>query len=232
MGLRWERLATVLLLACALTTTALVVRREFSAQQASASASAAAVHTAPVFRKDWHELPASGVRMGPADAAVQILEFADFECPFCRKMGSTLSRLRQRFPTDIAVVFVHLPLPQHRFAESASTAAECAGRQGRFESMHDILFESQQDFGTRTWSKMAEQAGVASSAQFEECMNNPAPVERIIEGKRLADRLSINGTPTLVVNGWQFAVPPSDEDLERMVRLILAGKSPVASPSS
>lgn len=224
MSGRWEQIATAVLVACALTTTALVVRHELGASDSAASTEPAR----PVFHEQWRDLLQYGARLGPRDAKVEIIEFADFECPFCEKMHVTLSQLRGRFGSDVAVTFIHYPLAQHRFAELAARAAECADKQGRFEAMHDTLFTHQRALGIKPWSELANQSGVSDPAAFDTCMKDPAPLWRIEHGKRLADELSIFGTPTLIINGWQITVPPTLDRLESMVKLAIAGESPVA----
>lgn len=224
MSAQWEALATVLLVTCALTTTALVVRHEFAPSHGSASPAPPAE---PIFHQEWRDLLQYGVRLGPPGAKVEIVEFADFECPFCEKMHLTLSRLRDKFGNDVAVTFVHYPLEQHRFAELAARAAECADQQGRFEAMHDVLFANQRVLGIKPWSEFADQARLPDGTQFATCMKDPAPMWRVDHGKRLADQLNIFGTPTLIINGWQLNAPPTADKLEDMVQLAIAGKNPV-----
>jgi protein-disulfide isomerase len=135
MKVKLDAVVTVTLVVCALLTTGLVVRREFFAPVAPQ----AQVEQKPVFIKDWRKHLAKGIRIGPERAQVQLLEFADFECPFCATMHKDLKVLRERYPTQVALTYVHFPLSMHRFAEPAARVAECAGEQGRFEAMYDRL---------------------------------------------------------------------------------------------
>jgi protein-disulfide isomerase len=167
--------------------------------------------------------------MGPEQAPVQLAEFADFECPFCASFHKDLKALRDRFPNQVALTFVHFPLPMHRFAEPAARVAECADDQGQFERMHDLLFEQQGQFGLRPWSDFASDAGVANSAAFEACIKRTDPIPRVTEGKALGNQLDVQFTPTVVINGWKLGRPPTLDELDHMVKLILAGKSPVGS---
>jgi hypothetical protein len=125
------------LVVCAIVTTGLVVRRELFAP----APPVAQAERKPLFIKEWRTHLARGIRMGPEQAPVQLLEFADFECPFCATFHKDLKALRGRYPTQLALTFVHFPLPIHRFAEPAARVAECAGDQGRFEAIYDLLFE-------------------------------------------------------------------------------------------
>ena len=116
----------------------------------------------------------------------------------------------------------------HRFAEPAARVVECAGDQGRFEAMYDLLFEQQDKFGLKPWSEFAADAGVADSTTFEACIKRTEPIPRVTEGKALGGQLDIQGTPTVVINGWKLGRPPSLEELDRMVKAILVGKSPIS----
>src|SRR5260370_32414860 len=105
--------------------------------------------------------------MGSTQAPVQLLEFADFECPFCATFHKDVKSLRTRYPTQVALTYVHFPLPMHRFAEAAARVAECASDQGRFEAMYDQLFDEQDSFGLKPLSEYATKAGVSDRAAFQ-----------------------------------------------------------------
>ena len=228
MSKRWETLVTALLVACALTTTALVVRREL----VSPSSASAPAPAPTIFHNNWRDMLQYGLRLGPTNAKVEIVEFADVECPFCERMHLTLQQLRERYTEDVAVTFIHYPLDQHRFAELAARAAECAEKHGRFEAMSNALFANQRALGIKPWSELAAQAGITDVATFDACMQDPSPMWRVVNGKRLAGELNIFGTPTLIINGWQLGAPPTLESLQQMVQLAIAGESPVGKDSS
>jgi len=219
---RWDTVLTVVLVGCALLTTGLVLRRELFSPTA-----APGIPQKPVFVVDWTAHLEKGVRIGSAEAPVQLMEFADFECPFCASFHKTLESVRQKYPTQIALTFVHYPIQGHRFAEPAARVAECAREQGRFEAMHARLFEWQNQLGLKPWSEFATAAGVSDLATFESCVKGTEPLERVVTGRKLADELGVKGTPTVIVNGWQLHRPPDAAELEAMVQAILAGKNPV-----
>lgn len=213
---------TLVLVLCAVATTSLVTYRYFFAAPRGAATPSV---REPVFLDDWKEHLSKGVRLGLADAPVQLIEFADFECPFCASFHKTVQSVRDRYPAQVTLTFVHYPLPMHRFAELASRAAECAGQQGRFAEMQERLFEVQDQFGLRQWSDFASEAGVPDLMAFDSCVRSREPVLRIVEGKRLAEALNVPGTPTLVVNGWMLGRPPNAEELDRIVTTVISGKS-------
>jgi protein-disulfide isomerase len=145
--------------------------------------------------------------MGPQGAKVTILEFADFECPACRQFEPTLRAARAKYPSDVAVVFRHWPLPYHHFALPAARAAECANAQGRFEAMHDLLYARQDSLGLKSFASFAADAGVADTAAFDVCNRSGGPVMALAADTTDARQLGGRGTPTVVVNGLLLGVP-------------------------
>lgn len=221
--MKLDRLFTVTLVMCAVVTTGLVVYRTFVLPSAQAPPT-----QRTVLIQDWKSLLDDGVQLGPSSAPVQLIEFADFECPFCGSFHKTLKALRARYPKQVTLSYVHFPIPGHRFAEPAARVAECAGAQGRFEAMHDHLFEEQDQLGLKPWSDFAAEAGVTDLAAFDACIKETAPVARVEAGKKLGDKFAVQGTPTLIINGWKLGQPPSAAELDKMVKAILAGESPVS----
>jgi protein-disulfide isomerase len=221
---KWDVAITSILVVCALVTTGLVIRREFFAApnpQASGTEE-------PRYIEDWRAHLHDGATLGSAQAPVQLIEFADFECPFCANFHNTVKQVEEQFPGKIAVSFVHFPLPGHRFAEPAARAAECAADQGRFEAMHDQLFANQNAFGLKSWSEFALAAGVPDLTAFETCVKQETPLQQVEAGKKAGEQLDVRATPTIIINGWKLAQPPGPTELKRMVQAILEGKSPVA----
>jgi protein-disulfide isomerase len=229
MKIRWETLATATLLVCALATTGLVVYRQFFAATTGPVVPGTAK---PVFIESWKASLGEGRRSGSAAAPVQIVEFADFECPFCATFHQTLKVVRARHPDAIAVSFIHFPLTIHRFAEPAARAGECAAKQGRFEAMQDRLFEGQREFGLKPWSEFATAAGVTDLTAFESCSRREETRAPIAAGRELGRRLDVRATPTVIINGWKLGAPPSEEQLDKMVMKILDGESPIADAAS
>lgn len=206
---------------CALLTTGIVTTREIRQ-----NAKPLAIRKA-VYVEGWQEALDIGMRWGAADAPVQVVEFADFQCPFCARFEATVRTTLDRYPTQIAFTLVHFPLPDHDFSETAARAAECASLQGAVK-MRSLLFERQQGFGSVLWSGLAREAGVSNIEQFDECVNDARPLTRIEQGKKLGDRLSVKGTPTIIINGWKMPVPPSPEHFDKILKNVAAGRKPMA----
>ena len=156
---------------------------------------------------------------GPADAWVTVVEFADFQCPFCRAEAPVLEQVRQARPDDVRLVLKHLPLAVHPAARPAAIAAECAGEQGRFWPMHDLLFAR---------AALGEADLVACAAQLEldlaawqACRAGGAAARRVDEDVALALQLGVRGTPTLFVNGERVEGALSPDALSAIVERAL-----------
>lgn len=194
-----ETLSTVtnvVLVGCALLVTAALVRREFFPPPIAAAAPPT-IHDVA----HWANLTAAGHTLGPDTATVRIVEFSDFQCPFCAQLEPQLAALRTSHPGRLAVIYRHFPLPAHKYAAAAALASECAADQGRFEAYHDALFQSQDSIGVLSWDAFARRAGVPQLATFRDCMASQRDKERVDGDAAAAASISAQGTPTLVVNG-------------------------------
>ncbi len=142
---------------------------------------------------------------GPADAWVTIVEFSDFECPFCARVQPTLASVLPEFGADVRLVFKNFPLSMHAHARPAAVAAECAHRQGRFWEFHDLVFSGQSAlFGAADFegalAGVAAQAGLDVAA-WQACRVDPTAEAAVIADMALCARWGIGSTPTFVVNG-------------------------------
>jgi protein-disulfide isomerase len=223
MKIKFDMVLTATLVVCSIVTTGVVLRREFLVP----SVRATRAEQKPIWIANWRQYLSEGARLGSEAAPVQIIEFADFECPYCGSFHKTLAIVRQHYPTQVSLTYVHFPIPGHRFALPAARVAECAGDQGRFEAMYSQLFDGQESFGLKPWSDYAAAAGVPDLAAFDACIRRTDSVRRIEGGKQLGAQLDIQATPTLIINGWKLAHPPSADELDAMVKATLTGKNPI-----
>ncbi|HXT16464.1 MAG TPA: thioredoxin domain-containing protein [Gemmatimonadaceae bacterium] len=180
----------------------------------------------PEYVRDWRAIANAGIRDGDSAARIQVIEFADFQCPFCAQYEQTLRAFQKEHRGQVARVFVHFPLTIHRFARSAARAAECAAAQGRFPQMQTALYAKQDSFGLRPWSAYGADAAVTDSVSFAKCAADSNRLERIEQGIALANKLKVYGTPAVIINGWKFMGGPPDSILARVADRLLAGKSP------
>jgi predicted DsbA family dithiol-disulfide isomerase len=150
----------------------------------------------------------AAVAEGPADAAVTLVEFSDFECPYCGQFSETLKRIRTEYKGRIRFAYRHLPLPMHSNAKKAAEVVTCAAKQDRFWPMHDKLFESLKRVQVGDWTGMAREADVNVDT-LKACLESPDASKTWIEDQRVAESFGITGTPALFVNGRLFtgAVP-------------------------
>jgi protein-disulfide isomerase len=170
-------------------------------------------------------LPAARI-IGKPSAPVTAVVFTDFQCPFCKRFHAALAEAQARYPDAIATAVIHLPLAGHKNADPAARAAECAAAAGRFAQAVEILYEKQDSLGTLPWSAVAAQAGVHDTLDFTKCMSDSSAAHRVGIGSALAAARGFTSTPTVILNGWRYSVPPSDTELVRAIGDILAGRPP------
>ncbi len=180
--------------------------------------------TAPPKIQNWESLTEGTHRIGPVTAPVQIIEFADFQCPYCAEPRPKLLELRRRCPDDVAILYRHLPLREsHPHAFAAALASECAAAQDRFVAFQDLLYQEQRVIGLKSWREFAQEAGVEDLDDFEECVREERFRERVAADVRMADAYGIHETPTLIVNGVILAGVPPLTHLEKLVKEALHG---------
>jgi protein-disulfide isomerase len=222
-----SNIASVVLIACALTVTGLVVRNEWTRSNRSAPAPPAA-DLPPVKVSGWNDVMRGGTSLSKRGAPVTIVEYSDFQCPFCATVVPTLRTLQEKYGDRLTVVFRHFPIESiHPYAKPAAIAAECAGQQGKFEAYHDALFAAQESIGKVSWRNIAASVGVAELNEFDHCVRDERYAERVAQDLRSGIRIGVPGTPTIVVNGMRLRGPPTEEAIAKQIDLEL-GTKPVA----
>lgn len=182
---------------------------------------------------------AEGFLLGKADAPVQIIEFADFECPACAQFAMlTEPDVRSRLVnTGLASVrFFVFPLPMHQNTWSASNAAYCANEQGKFWEMHDRLFYTQDLWATQSTSnpekKMkgyAKDLGL-DTGKFDECYDSQRHYPNIKASGLEAEKRGVNETPSFIIGGKKYAGSLPYDEIKKIVDEELA-KSGAAKPT-
>ena len=169
----------------------------------------------PVFRVDISTGGAPFI--GAADAPVTIVEFSDFQCPYCKRVLPTLAELRSRYGAKIKLVFRDFPLDSiHPLARRAAEAARCANDQGKFWDYHDILFRNAPNANPHQLKEYAEKVGL-DGTNFEQCLARGTHAAGVQKDLDEGLRLGVTGTPAFFING-QFL--SGAQPLERFVRLI------------
>jgi protein-disulfide isomerase len=138
--------------------------------------------------------------MGPANAAVTLVEFSDFQCPFCAQAATLLKQVTDAYPNDVRFVYKNYPLPFHNNAMPAAKAAVAAGNQGKFFEMHDKLFENSRALSEEVYVKLAQELGL-DVEKFKKDMADPATQAFIDQEMKDAQAADVRGTPTILING-------------------------------
>src|SRR6185312_887571 len=138
------------------------------------------------------------------DAKVTIVEFSDFQCPFCSRAEGTVEQIRKAYGDDVRIVYKENPLPFHPHATPAAKAAMAAARQGKFWEMHDLLFKNQQHLEESDFENYAKQAGV-NLDKWKADKDSPAVTTQIAEDQKVAQSVGANGTPTFFINGKEIS---------------------------
>ena len=163
---------------------------------APAAVAPAAVDPAKPIQLQIDALPVRGA----AGAKVTIVEFSDYECPFCSRVEPTVDQILKAYPNDVRVAFVNLPLRFHKNAMPAAKAAVAAFKQGKFWEMHDALFGNQKSLNEAFYVEQAQKLGL-DKARFTADMNSPETASYIDKGVKDAGAVGISGTPSFLING-------------------------------
>ena len=166
---------------------------------------------------------------GAANAPVVIVEYADYQCPYCQQVSPILQKLQAEYQGKIALVFKDSPLPSHPYAEKAAEAAHCAGVQGKYWPYHDLLFSSKQ----LEIDQLKEDARTLKldGKAFDQCLDSGAQAPTVKSFLGEAQSLQIQGTPSFVINGHFVAGGFSYAQLRSLVdeELAAATSAPAAA---
>ncbi len=169
------------------------------------------------------EVAATGPSRGPANAPITIIEFSDFECPFCSRAKGTVDEVMQKYGDKIHLVYRQFPLPFHSHAKKAAEAAICADEQGKFWQMHDKMFDNNKNLTPDELKGYAKGLGL-DSKKFDECLDSgkaAATVEKdIADGKKVF----VNGTPHFFINGRGLSGAQPIEAFAEIIDAELEGK--------
>ena len=147
-----------------------------------------------------YQVAADGPSKGPADAQVTIIEFSDFQCPFCKRASPTVDRILRKYPKDVRLVYRHLPLASHPRARPAADAAVCADGQGKFWQYHDTLFESNGKLADDDLLRYAADLGLDID-QFKLCLTSTETSTKVQADLDAAKTAGVSGTPAFLING-------------------------------
>lgn len=219
-----EKLGSASLTIAALALAGIAIRREVASTRSATVAPLAAAQ--PTRLSNWREAREVGRLIGPERAAVEVVVLSDLECPACRSFHRAIDSVMAKHPGQVSARFVHFPLQQHRFAEAAAKAAECAQEQGQFKALVRAIFDKQDSLGLKSWGSYARDAGIVDTARVGACARDAATAPRITEGMAFGNRIGVQFTPTVIVGGWRLTSVPSLTELDRIVSVLLQGGIP------
>ncbi|MFQ5415801.1 MAG: DsbA family protein [Myxococcota bacterium] len=200
--------------------------REYLSQVRAQEAANALVSAAGVeilLDRPRVEVATDGPSKGPADATVTLVEFSDFQCPFCTRSLAVIEELLKRYPEDLRVVYRHLPLDNiHSYARAAAEASACAEDQNQFWPYHDLLFANSKTLADEDLKRFAAELELDMAA-FESCYSEGRFKQKVEDDLQAAHAIGITGTPAFVVNGVIISgakpveafLPVIDEEIAR-----------------
>ena len=164
---------------------------------------------------------------GPSNAPITIVEFSDFQCPYCAAAVPQIREVMKAYPTQIKLIFKQFPLEEHPQADLAATAAIAAQKQGKFWPMHDVLFAHPDNLSRKSILNYAKEVGL-NTDKLEADMDTTevrATVERDVQDGNDAN---VQGTPTIFINGQKYNGAITFEALKPILDAELKLKGPIA----
>ena len=164
----------------------------------------------------WKEFSTRGHREGPIGASVVIVVFSDFQCPFCERASRYFDTVRERWGTEVAVVYRHFP--SHEHSREAAVASSCADEAGHFRSFRQVAFRRLDSLGIFPWSQIAAEAGIVDTSTFVSCMASQRAHQVVTDDSLAGARLGVTGTPTMLLNDLRVRGFVGDSVLDSYVR--------------
>jgi protein-disulfide isomerase len=137
---------------------------------------------------------------GPADAPVVIVEYTDFQCPYCARLGSTLDQVMELYPGKIKIVYKSFPLSSHKYSWQAATTAMAANKKGKFWEVYKEIFANYNRINDAKLKEIRNRFGL-DTPEFEALMNSPEIRARVASDRNEGVQVGVQGTPTVFING-------------------------------
>ncbi len=153
-----------------------------------------------LFHEPRKQVEAVGPSRGPENAKVTIVEFSDFQCPFCSRVHDTVEQVMEAYPGKVRLVFRQFPLEFHPKAPKAAEAALCAHEQGQFWQYHDVLFKNQNKLEEDDLKAHAASLGL-DAAKFADCLSSGRMKKTIETDQEAGRKVGVSGTPAFFING-------------------------------
>lgn len=159
---------------------------------------------------------------GPENATVTVVEFSDFECPYCSKAAAVTTQLKEKYGSKVRFVFRQFPLSFHKSAQGAAEASMAAHAQGKFWEFHDLMFKNQRALSAEELEGYAKQLGL-NVAQFKQELESHKYAEQVKSDIALGSQVAVNGTPTLFINGARVGNPTDFATVSQEIDKALGG---------
>ena len=159
---------------------------------------------------------ATGPSKGPADAKITIVEFSDFECPFCGKAEDSVTQVMEKYAGKVRIVFRHFPLSFHPNAPKAAEASMCANEQGKFWEMHKVLFANRSALTVEDLKKHASSLGL-DQAKFNECLDGNKMKSYVEADTKAGGDVGVSGTPAFFINGKLLSGAQPFSEFEKVI---------------
>ena len=153
---------------------------------------------------------------GNPQAKLVIMEFGDFECPYCKQQHSSLVEILAEYKGQVSLVWKDFPIPTHLQAKTAALAARCAGEQGKFWEYHDYLFANQSELSHQTYNQIALELDF-NLGQFNNCLDSQKYIKEVGQGLVDGQRLGVDATPYLFIGNKRFNYALAYEELKKSI---------------
>jgi protein-disulfide isomerase len=154
---------------------------------------------------------------GNPNGRITLIEFADYECPHCKRFQPVLRQVVEDFPNDVKLYFKHYPLPQHTNARLAAEATVAAQKQGKFWQFQDKLWEHQDDLGPAEIEKVAKESGL-DLAKFRQDVASEAVKARVEKDHTDGTAIGLSATPTLYIDGREYTDARDSDSLKEWIK--------------
>ncbi|MGZ6141449.1 MAG: thioredoxin domain-containing protein [Myxococcaceae bacterium] len=177
----------------------------------------------PPYRAPKVEVAAEGPSRGPANAPVTIVEFSDFQCPYCSRAEGVVTQVLDLYKDKVRLVYRDYPLPFHENAVKAAEAAHCAGDQGKYWEMHGKLFANQASLDPKALKAHARDLKLDGS-KFDKCLDSGEKAKVVEASRKAGEEAGVNGTPAFFVNGRMISGAQPLESFKAVIDPELAQK--------
>ncbi len=196
------------------------------ASQADQQTQAAAQVTVPADVQRYDIPVDDDYVYGNVDAPITIVEFSDFECPYCQRWYDQVwKRLREEYPDQVRLVYRDFPLPGHPNSTPSAEAANCAGEQGEYYAFHDLLFNGEMGLSVDAFLNYAGDLNL-NLDEFKKCLEERRYQAEVEADYAWASEFGVSSTPTFFINGIPLVGAQPFEVFKQVIDLELAGKIP------